>query len=64
MSDEKSVYPRIKTGHAQTKDMNDELVQKFNNQTSHQGSAFLKINFYKPKKLIVRNLPVKKGEKM
>ena len=50
MSDEKIVYPRIETRYAHTKDMHDELVQKFNNQTPHQGSAFLKINFYKPKK--------------
>ena len=29
---EKSMYPRIETGYAYRKDMNDELVEKFNNQ--------------------------------
>ena len=37
-----SIYPRIKTGYAFTKDVNDELVEKFNNQTFPQGSAILK----------------------
>ena len=32
MWDEKSIYPRIETGYAFTRDMNDELVEKFNNQ--------------------------------
>ena len=31
MWDAKSVYPRIETGY--TPDMNNELVEKFNNQT-------------------------------
>ena len=31
--DEKSIYPRIETGYAFTRDMNDELVEKLNNQT-------------------------------
>ena len=39
--------------------MNDELVQKFNNQTFTQGSAILKIKYYNPKNLTVRHLPVK-----
>ena len=42
MWDEKSIYPRIETGHAFTTDMNDELVEKFNNHTFTQGSAILK----------------------
>ena len=41
-SDKKSIYPRIETGYANTRDMNDELVNKFNNQTFTQGSAILK----------------------
>ena len=32
MWDEKSIYPRIETGYAFTRDMNDELVVNFNNQ--------------------------------
>ena len=31
MWDEKSIYPRIETGYAFTRDMNNELVEKFNN---------------------------------
>ena len=65
MSDEKSIYPRIETGHAYTKDMNDELVKKPNNQIFTQGSAVLKIKYYNPKNLIVQHLPTKeRGKKM
>ena len=41
MSDPESNYPRIETGYAHTPDMNDELVETFNNQTFTQGSAIL-----------------------
>ena len=63
MSDSKSIYPRIETGCAFKPDMNDELVEKFNNQTFTQGSAILKIKYYNPKNLIVQHLPVKEKEK-
>ena len=59
MSDEKSIYPTIETGHAYTKDMNDELVKKFNNQIFTQRSAILKIKYYNPKNLIFQHLPTK-----
>ena len=59
MWDEKSIYPRIATGYAYTKDMNDELVEKFNNQTFNQGSAILKIKYYNPKNLVVQHFPLK-----
>ena len=59
MWDEKSIYPRIETGYAYTRDMNDELVEKFNNQTFIQGSAILKIKYYNPKNLIVQHIPIK-----
>ena len=39
--------------------MNNELVEKFNNQIFTQGSAFLKTKYYNPKDLIVQHLPVK-----
>ena len=42
--------------------MNDELVEKFNNQTFTQGSAILKIKYYNPKKLIVQHLPIEERE--
>ena len=63
MWDEKSIYPRIETGYAFTRDMNDELVEKFNNQTFTQGSAILKIKYYNPKNLIVQHIPIKETEK-
>ena len=42
MWDEKSIYPRIETGHFHTKDMDEELVEKFNNNGNfNKGSANL-----------------------
>ena len=58
-----SIYPRIETGYAFTKDMNDELVEKFNNQTFFQGSAILKVKYSNPKNLKVQHLPVKEKVK-
>ena len=63
MWDKSSNYPRIETGYAFTPDMNDELVEKFNNQIFTQGSAILKIKYYNPKNLIVQHLPVKEKVK-
>ena len=63
MWDKSSIYPKIETGYAFTPDMNDELVEKFNNQTFTQGSAILKIKYFNPKNLIVQHLPVKEKVK-
>ena len=63
MWDEKSIYPRTETGYAYTRDMNDELVEKFNKGNFNQGSAILKIKYYNPRDLIVQHLPVKEKEK-
>ena len=63
MWDEKSIYPRIETVYAFTRDMNKFLVHRFNNQTFTQGSAILKIKYYNPKNLIVQHLPIKEKEK-
>ena len=63
MWDKKSIYPRIETGYAFTRDMNDELIEKFINQTFTQGSAILKIKCYNPKSLKVQHLPVNEREK-
>ena len=60
MWDKSSIYPKIETVYAFTPDMNDELVEKFNNQTFTQGSAILKIKYFNSKNLIVQHLPVKK----
>ena len=59
MWDEKSMYPRIETGYVFKRDMNDQLVEKFNNQTFTQGSAILKIKYYNPENLIVEHIPIK-----
>ena len=63
MWDEKSIYPRIETGYAFTRDMNDELVEKFDTGDFTQGSAILKVKYYNPRLLIVQHLPVKEKEK-
>ena len=63
MWDEKSIYTRIETGYAFTRDMNDELVEKLNNEVFTQGSAILKIKYYNPKNLIVQHIPIKEKEK-
>ena len=63
MCDLKSIYPKIETGYAFKLEMNDELVEKFKNQTFTQASAILKIRYYNPKNLIVQHLPVKEKEK-
>ena len=42
--------------------MNDELSEKFNNQTNTQVSAILKNKFYNPKNLIVQHLPLEDKE--
>ena len=63
MWDKNSIYPKIETGYAFEKHMNDELVEKFNNQSFTQESAILKIEYYNPKNLIVQHLPVKEKEK-
>ena len=63
MWDSKSTYPRIETGYAFTKNLNDELVEKFNNQTFTKISAILKVKYYNPKNLIVQHLPFKEKVK-
>ena len=63
MWDDKSIYPKIETGYAYTREMNDELVNKFNTGNFNQGSAILKIKYYNPKNLIVQHLPIKEREK-
>ena len=57
MSDEKLFYPRIDTGYAYTKDVNDELVENLNTGNFTQESAISKIKFYNPKNLIVQHIP-------
>ena len=59
MWDENSIYPRIETGYAYARDMNDELVVKINTGNFNQGSAILKIKYYNPKNLVVQHLPIK-----
>ena len=63
MWDENSIYPRIETGYAFTRDVNKFLVHKFNNGNFNHGSAILKTKYYKPRDLTIQHLPVKKKEK-
>ena len=42
MWDDNPIYPRIEAGYAFTPDLNDESVERFNNQTFTQGSAGFK----------------------
>ena len=51
MWEENSIYPRIETGYAYIKEMNDEVVEKISNQNFTQRSAILKIKYYNPKKI-------------
>ena len=59
MWDKSSVNPKIETGYPFTLERNDEIVEKFNNQTFTHGSAVLKIKYYNPKNLVVQHFPVK-----
>ena len=59
MSHEKSMYPETETGYAFTPDMNNDLVEKFIDETFTQGSAILIIKCYNPKNLIVQHINVK-----
>ena len=43
MWDESSIYPRIETGYAYTKNMNNRLAKKFNTGKFKEGSDILKI---------------------
>ena len=59
----KKVYILKETGYAFTPDMNNSLVEMFNNQTFNKGSAILKIKYYNPRDRIVQHLPLKENEK-
>ena len=52
-------YPKIETGYAFTKDMNDSVLNQFNSAKTEFASAILKIKYYNPKDLIIQHLPVK-----
>ena len=59
MSDKKSFYPKIETGYAFARDMNNEVVENFDNETFTKGSAILKNNYYNPKSVIVQHFLLK-----
>ena len=63
MWDKNSIYPKIETVYAFEEHLNNELVEKINNQTFTQGCAILKIKYFNPRNLIVQHLPVKEKEK-
>ena len=61
MWDERSVYPKIKTGFVFKPHMNDVSVEAFNNQTFNEDgneSAILTIKYYNPPDLIFQHLPI------
>ena len=58
MYDMDSVYPKIETGYAFTEDMNDKIIEEFNNQIFIK-STILKIKYYNPPDIILQHLPVK-----
>ena len=66
MWDEKSVYPKIKTGFAFKPHMNNVYVEAFNNQTFNQDgdeSTILSIKYYNHPDLIFQTLPVREKVK-
>ena len=62
MWDKNSRHPKVESGYAFEKHMNDEVVEKFIIQIFTQRSAILETKFYNPKNLIVHHLPVKGEE--
>ena len=62
MWDEKTIYPRIETGHTYTKDMDNEIVHNFIFGNFTEESVILKTKFYNPKNLFVHYVPVKERE--
>ena len=65
MWDESSIYPRIETGYAFTKDLNHKLVKKFVDANFIQGGTVLEIKHYIPKKLFVQHIRIEgKGKKL
>ena len=59
MSDNESIYPRIESVYAFTKDMNDDLVFAFNNQIFTKVGAVLRMKYYNPEDIIIEHKPVK-----
>ena len=66
MWDENAVYPKIETGFAFERNMNDVYLEAFNNKTFNQDgdeSAILTIKYYNPPDLIFQHLPIKEKVK-
>ena len=62
MWDKNSVYPKIETGFAFKRHMNDVYVEAFNNQTFNEDgdeSAILTIKYHNPPDFIFQHLPIK-----
>ena len=51
------VYPKIETGYAFTKDMNESIVNQFNSCDKLFASAILKIKNYNPEDIVIQPLP-------
>ena len=57
MFDVDSVYPKIETEYALTSDMNDKLVNEFNQQ-SFKSLAMLN-KYYNPQDILLQHIPIK-----
>ena len=56
---EESIYLKIETGYAFNPHINDESVEKCNNQKFTNVSAILKVLYTNPSHFISRQLPVR-----
>ena len=56
---DESVYPKIESGYAFTKDLHDELVSAFKNRSLTKDSGSLGIKNHNPEDLVLHHVPVK-----
>ena len=56
------VYPKIESGNAFTKDMNDSIVEQFNSGTKPFAFAVLKVKFYNPNDIVLQHIAVSEEE--
>ena len=57
------VYPKIKTGYAFTKDMNESIVNQFTSGDKLFASAILNIKNYNPEDIVIQPLPIREERK-
>ena len=52
------LHPKIETGYAFTKDMNETIVNQFNSGKKEFASAIIKVKYYNPEDIVIQHLPV------